>query len=155
MFAVCSSWFEIDERKWTYYHHGSHNDWELGAKTTAVPASKVLDSEWHCFAICKTPQWQFWFILRSAHHITSVFFLVSFLFFVYLGNHTSPVLPGMLRCSSHGFAEHLPLNTKCVISLKFSCRVVDWCVLGGLQYGCKFLLAFHVFTNSESITTEL
>lgn len=70
MFAVCSSWFEIDERKWTYYRHGSHIDWELGAKTPTVPASKVLDSEWYCFIICRTPQWQFWFILRVTHNIS-------------------------------------------------------------------------------------
>lgn len=49
MFAVCSSWFEIDEREWTSNHLGSHYDWELGAKTTTIPPSKVLDSEWNCF----------------------------------------------------------------------------------------------------------
>lgn len=69
MFAVCSSWFEIDERKWTYYHHGSHNDWELGAKTTTVPTSKVLDSEWHRIVICK-PSVTALSLLRSPHDIS-------------------------------------------------------------------------------------
>lgn len=144
MFAVCSSWFEIDERKWTYYQHGSHNDWELGAKTPTVPASKVLDSEWYCFIICKIPQWQFWFILRVTHNISV--FLISFFVYVYLGKNA--IHPCFSRCCSilsMALLNILLLNIKCAIFLKFLCRVFDWYVLGGLQCICKILLDCHWF----------
>lgn len=143
MFAVCSSWFEIDERKWTYYHHGSHNDWELGAKTTTVPASKVLDSEWYCFLICKIPQWYFWFILRFTHSIgvlLIVFFVCVFLFLFFWKPTTHPCFSRCCSLLSMASLNMLPLNIKCAIFLKFLYRVFDCYILGGLQYICKF---FH------------
>lgn len=153
MFAVCSSWFEIDERKWTYYHHGSHNDWELGAKTPTVPASKVLDSEWYCFIICKIPQWQFWFILRVTHNISV--FLFHFLF---LSIWKSAIHPCFLRCCSilsMALLNILLWNIKCAIFLKFLCRVFDWYVLGGLQYICKIFTRLPLISiNSKSIRTD-
>lgn len=142
MFAVCSSWFEIDERKWTYYQHGSHNDWELGAKTPTVPASKVLDSEWYCFIICKIPQWQFWFILRVTHNI-SVFLTSFFCLCLFGKTQIHPCFSGCCSILSMASLNILLLNIKCAIFLKFSCRVFDWYVLGGLQYIFKGLLDCH------------
>lgn len=147
MFAVCSSWFEIDERKWTYYHHGSHNDWELGAKTPTVPASKVLDSEWYCFIICKTPQWQFWFLLKVTHNIS--LFLLPFFVSVSLEKKiktTTQLIHAFQDAAVLRMAllNILLLNIKCAIFLKFLYRVFDWNVLGGLQYMCKnFSLTCH------------
>lgn len=146
MFAVCSSWFEIDERKWTYYHHGSHNDWELGAKTPTVPASKVLDSEWYCFIICKTPQWQFWFLLKVTHNIS--LFLIPFFVSVSLEKKikTTQLIHAFQDAAVLRMAllNILLLNIKCAIFLKFLYRILDWNVLGGLQYMCKdFLLTCH------------
>ena len=130
MFAVCSSWFEIDERKWTYYHHGSHNDWELGAKTPTVPASKVFDSEWYCFIICKTSQWQFLFLSLWKKKIKTTTQLIH-------AFQDAAVLRMALL-------NILLFNIKCAIFLKFLYRVFDWNVLGGLQYMCKiFLLTCH------------
>lgn len=53
MFVVCFFWFEIDERKWIYYRYGLYIDWEFGVKILIVLVSKVLDSEWYCFIICR------------------------------------------------------------------------------------------------------
>lgn len=118
MFAVCSSWFEIDERKWTYYHHGSHHDWELGAKTTTVPTSKVLDSEWHHIVICK-PSVTALSLLRFP--IASVFLPPVCLFVCLFVRETTLHSCSKLLCyPGHGFAEHWPLNIKCAI-LKLLC----------------------------------
>lgn len=146
MFAVCSSWFEIDERKWTYYHHGSHNDWELGAKTTTVPTSKVLVSEWHCIVSCKTPQWQP--CLSSDFLITSV---SSYFVSVCLRNHTSSMGPEMLWYPEHGFAEPLPLTIPCVIFLRLFVYIMwsidTWRSAVHLAEVTRFLCV-----NSEGIT---
>lgn len=151
MFAVCSSWFEIDERKWTYYHHGSHNDWELGAKTPTVPASKVLDSEWYCFIICKIPQWQFWFILRVTHNIS--LFLIPFFVSVFLEKTQFIRAFQDAAVLSMALLNISLLDIKCAIFLKFLCRVFDWYVLGGLQYTCKIFTNLPlILINSKSLT---
>lgn len=153
MFAVCSSWFEIDERKWTYYQHGSHNDWELGAKTTTVPASKVLDNEWYCLLIRKLPQRHFWFILRVTHGIR-----VALIFFLVCVSGTPQFTHAFIRCCSllsMASLNILLLTIKCAIFLKSLYRVFDCYILGGLQYMCKIFARFTcVFINPKSITAD-
>lgn len=158
MFAVCSSWFEIDERKWTYYHHGSHNDWELGAKTTTVPASKVLDSEWYCFLICKIPQWYFWFLLRFTHSIgvLLILFFVCVSLFLFFGN------PHLIHAFQDAAVFLAWLRWTCcrwILSVPFSWSFcIEYLIATHLEVCSTFANFFTrlacIFINSKSITTD-